>query len=413
MQSLLSAYRRSQMALHQHRPARMPPHLFAWLSAWSIVLLLPPWALALSGKPVLSENSFALEPLVAHRFSQPVFVSSSPDQSERLFVLEQPGRILIVKGNALLPTPFLDISAKLSTGGERGLLGLAFHPHFSSNGRFFVNYTRAEDRATVIAEYSVSSKPNQAEPKESILLVIPQPYGNHNGGMIAFGPDRYLYVGLGDGGSGGDPENYAQNRHELLGKFLRIDVDQPPPYGIPPDNPFVSSPDRPEIFAWGLRNPWRFSFDRETGDLWAGDVGQNEWEEINVIQKGKNYGWRLLEGTHCFNPKTHCRKGQTFVDPVTEYAHASGRCSVTGGYVYRGRNLPDLVGTYIFGDFCSGEIWGYREGRTRLLLTTDLQISSFGEDRDGELYVVGYGGEVMRMIPKAVTPLPSSPDLKP
>lgn len=400
------------MALHAHQPARASHYLFASLIAWSIIFLLPPCALALSGKPVLSESSLALQPLVTHRFSQPVFVAPSPDQSDRLFVLEQPGRILIIKGNTVLPTPFLDISEKLSTGGERGLLGLAFHPEFSSNGRFFVNYTRAEDRATVIAEYSVSSNSNQAAPKESVLLVIPQPYGNHNGGMIAFGPDRYLYIGMGDGGSGGDPENYAQNRHELLGKFLRIDVDQPP-YGIPPDNPLVSSPDRREIFAWGLRNPWRFSFDRETGDLWAGDVGQNEWEEIDIIQKGKNYGWRRLEGAHCFNPETHCRESQTFVDPVTEYAHASGRCSVTGGYVYRGRNLPDLVGTYIFGDFCSGEIWGYREGRTRILLTTDLQISSFGEDRDGELFVVGYGGEIMRVKPKAVTPPPSSPDLKP
>jgi len=234
------------------------------------------------------------------------------------------------------------------------------------------------------------------------LLVIPQPYGNHNGGMIAFGLDHYLYIGMGDGGSGGDPENYAQNRNELLGKFLRIDVDQQRPYGIPPDNPFVQGNGQPEIFAVGLRNPWRFSFDRETGNLWAGDVGQNKWEEIDVIQKGKNYGWRFLEGTHCFNPETNCRSVKNLVAPVTEYAHSSGRCSVTGGYVYRGTMIPALLGTYVFGDFCSGEIWGYREGETRLLLATDLQISSFGEVGDGELYVLGYGGEIFRIGPKGV-----------
>ena len=237
-------------------------------------------------------------------------------------------------------------------------------------------------------------KPNQVTLDESVLLVIPQPYGNHNGGMIAFGPDHYLYIGLGDGGSGGDPEDYAQNRNELLGKFLRIDVDQQRPYGIPPDNPFAKGNGRPDFFAWGLRNPWRFSFDRETGDLWAGDVGQNAWEEIDVIKMGKNYGWRLLEGTHCFNPGTNCRQTSEFVDPVTEYAHEQDRCSVTGGYVYRGEKITDLIGIYVFGDFCSGEIWGYRNGEKQILQSTDLQISSFGEDRVGELYVLGYGGKL-------------------
>jgi glucose/arabinose dehydrogenase len=362
--------------------------------------------LALSGKPVVSQSPITLQPLVTHRFSQPVFLTQSPDHTNRLFVIEQNGRLLIVKEDAVLPTPFLDIEEKLSTGGERGLLGLAFHPRFSSNGRLFVNYTRKTDGATVIAEFHVSSNPNQAEPKESVLLVIPQPYGNHNGGMIAFGPDHYLYIGMGDGGSGGDPKNYAQNRNELLGKLLRIDVDQQTPNAIPPDNPLVQSAGRPEIFAWGLRNPWRFSFDRETGELWAGDVGQDDWEEIDVIQIGKNYGWRLLEGTHCFNPETHCRQGHDIVDPVTEYPHSSGRCSVTGGYVYRGAKILTLQGTYLFGDFCSGEIWGYREGRTQMLLETDLQISSFGEDQDGELYVVGYGGEILRIVPNATNPQP-------
>ena len=376
------------------------------LSIWISLVMLPPLVWGLSGNPVASYSSIALKTIVKHRFSQPLFLTASPDDTNRLFVVEQDGRILIVKGDRVLTTPFLDISKKLSTGGERGLLGLAFHPHFSSNGRLFVNYTRAQDRATVIAEYHASSNPNQVIRDESVLLIIPQPYGNHNGGMIAFGPDHYLYIGMGDGGSGGDPENYAQNPNELLGKFLRIDVDQPPPYGIPPDNPFVKEHGRPEIFAWGLRNPWRFSFDQKTGNLWAGDVGQHAWEEIDVIKKGKNYGWRLLEGTHCFNPETHCRQVPHLVDPVTEYAQEQGRCSVTGGYVYRGEKIPDLVGTYVFGDFCSGEIWGYLDGETRILQSTDLQISSFGQDRDGELYVVGYEGEIFRIMPKAVNPIP-------
>ena len=376
------------------------------LSIWISLVMLPPLVWGLSGNPVASYSSIALKTIVKHRFSQPLFLTASPDDTNRLFVVEQDGRILIVKGDRVLTTPFLDISKKLSTGGERGLLGLAFHPHFSSNERLFVNYTRAQDRATVIAEYHASSNPNQVTLDESVLLVIPQPYGNHNGGMIAFGPDHYLYIGMGDGGSGGDPENYAQNPNELLGKFLRIDVDQPPPYGIPPDNPFVKEHGRPEIFAWGLRNPWRFSFDQKTGNLWAGDVGQHAWEEIDVIKKGKNYGWRLLEGTHCFNPETHCRQVPHLVDPVTEYAQEQGRCSVTGGYVYRGEKIPDLVDTYVFGDFCSGEIWGYLDGETRILQSTDLQISSFGQDRDGELYVVGYEGEIFRIMPKAVNPIP-------
>jgi glucose/arabinose dehydrogenase len=364
--------------------------------------MLPPVSWGFSGKPVVSHSAIGLQPIVNHRFSKPVFLTHSPDPTNRVFVVEQDGQILIIQKNRVLPTPFLNLADTLSTGGERGLLGLAFHPHFSSNGRFFVNYTRVGDRATVIAEYRVSSNPNQATQDESILLVIPQPYGNHNGGMLAFGPDQFLYIGMGDGGAGGDPENYAQNRNELLGKFLRIDVNQKPPYSIPPDNPLMKGHGRPEIFAWGLRNPWRFSFDRKTGQLWAGDVGQNAWEEINVIKKGNNYGWRRMEGTHCFNPETRCRQNLDLVDPVTEYAHKQGRCSVTGGYVYRGKKIPALLGTYIFGDFCSGEIWGYRDGYTSILRETDLQISSFGEDRKGELYVVDYGGEIFQVVAKTV-----------
>ncbi len=372
-------------------------------SIWGSLVLCSPLAWGLAGTPIAPSHFIEVKAIVKHRFSKPIFLTTSPDKTDRKFVVEQNGRIFIIQRDKVLSTPFLDISPQLSTGGERGLLGLAFHPKYSSNKRFFVNYTRAKDRATVIAEYHVSSNPNTALKHESILLVIPQPYGNHNGGMIAFGPDHYLYIGMGDGGSGGDPENYAQNTQELLGKLLRIDVDQPHPYGIPSDNPFVKKRDRPEIYAWGLRNPWRFSFDRQTGALWAGDVGQNKWEEIDVIQKGKNYGWRFLEGTHCFNPETHCRKIENLVDPVTEYAHEHGRCSVTGGYVYRGTTIPSLQGSYIFGDFCTGEIWGYQDGSTQLLIDTDLQISSFGEDQDGELYVLGHGGEIVRLMLKTIS----------
>ena len=402
MQSLASPNRSWFMKFPAMRPSRLSVRaILLCLSVWVSLVMLSPLSWGLSGKPAVSHSSIDLQAVVKHRFSKPLFLTPSPDATNRLFVVEQDGQILIVQGNIVLPTPFLNLAEKLSTGGERGLLGLAFHPHFSSNGRFFLNYTRAEDRATVIAEYRASSNPNQATQNESVLLVIPQPYGNHNGGMLAFGPDQFLYIGMGDGGAGGDPENYAQNRTELLGKFLRIDVNQQPPYSLPPDNPFVNEPGRPEIFAWGLRNPWRFSFDRETGELWAGDVGQNLWEEINVIKKGKNYGWRQMEGTHCFNPETHCRQGLDLVNPVTEYAHEQGRCSVTGGYVYRGTKIPALLGTYVFGDFCSGEILGYRVGETQLLQSTGLQISSFGEDRGGELYVVDHGGEIFRIVPRA------------
>lgn len=360
----------------------------------------------LSGKPAPVNGPITLQVFVEHNFSKPVFLTASPDQSDRLFVVEQNGRIITLTGSQQKHSLFLDIGEQLSTGGERGLLGLAFHPQYSTNGRFFVNYTRAKDGATVIAEYRVSSDPDKADPHETIRLVIPQPYSNHNGGMVAFGPDKFLYIGMGDGGSAGDPENRAQNRGSLLGKILRIDVDGPPPYSIPPDNPFVSRQGQPEIFALGLRNLWRFSFDRSTGELWAGDVGQNLWEEIDVIEKGNNYGWRLLEGTHCFNPPTNCRSSQSLVPPVTEYQHEQGRCSVTGGYVYRGKRLPALEGVYVFGDYCTGEIWGYRDGQTTLLLDTDVRIASFGEDRAGELYVIGHQGKIFQIAPNATASLP-------
>jgi glucose/arabinose dehydrogenase len=285
------------------------------------------------------------------------------------------------------------------TGGERGLLGLAFHPRYGSNGRLFVSYTRRDDGASVVSELAVSGDPNVASPSsERVLLVVPQPFANHNGGMMAFGPGGFLFVAMGDGGSGGDPGNRAQNRQELLGKILRIDVDRGvEPYAIPADNPFAAGGGRPEIFALGFRNPWRFSFDRGTGRLYAGDVGQARFEEVDIVVRGGNYGWRILEGRRCFEPATNCNR-TGLKAPLLTYAHTGGRCSVTGGYVYRGRAVRTLASTYLYGDFCTGEIFGRRDGRSSVLLDTTLRIASFGEDEAGEVYVVDIAGSVHRIV---------------
>ena len=355
------------------------------------------WALS-SSSTIYVGTDVSLKTLIAKGLSQPIFLTHSGDGSGRLFVVEQNGRILILENGKLLPTPFLDIAPLLSTGGERGLLGLAFHPRYKENGRYFLNYTRDQDGATVIAEYRVSSNSNRSGMREVVLLVIPQPYGNHNGGMVAFGPEGYLFIATGDGGAGGDPGNRGQNPSELLGKILRIDVDHGSPYGIPSTNPFADEGGRPEIFALGFRNPWRFSFDRKTGELWAGDVGQNSWEEINIVKLGENHGWRLLEGKHCFKPDEGCRQSDNVTMPVTEYANAGPRCSVIGGYVYRGSDVASLQGTYLFADYCSGEIFGFRDGKQQVLLDTDLQITSFGEDEKGELYVINHNGSIHRII---------------
>jgi glucose/arabinose dehydrogenase len=342
-----------------------------------------------------AQDGLRLEPVVAG-LERPVFVTHAGDGSGRLFVVEQAGRILIVDAGELLEEPFVDISNDLVSGGERGLLGLAFHPQYAENGRYFVHYTRADDGASVVAEFRVSSDPNLSRPAGRRLLRVSQPFANHNGGMIAFGPDGFLYIALGDGGSAGDPGNRAQNPDVLLGKILRIDVDGRRPYAIPPDNPFVAGGGRPEIYALGLRNPWRFSFDRKRGRLYAGDVGQRQREEINIVRLGRNYGWRVLEGSRCFEPPEGCeRRGLEL--PRTEYGHGGGRCAVTGGYVYRGRDVPSLARTYLFGDYCSGEIFGLLRRERSLLLDTDLSITSFGEDEAGELYVVDHGGAIYRI----------------
>ena len=334
------------------------------------------------------------EPVITG-LSSPVGITHAGDGSGRLFIVLQGGRIVIFDGVKILSSPFLDITSVVSSGGERGLLGLAFHPNYVGNGSFYVNYTNAAGD-TVIARYSVSANPNQADPTSAdILLTIPQPFSNHNGGQLHFGPDGYLYIGIGDGGSGGDPQNNGQDLGTLLGKILRIDVDKGPPYAIPPDNPFFGPGDGAldEIWAWGLRNPWRFSFDRLTGDMFIGDVGQNSWEEVDFQPAGstggENYGWRLMEGNSCYNPATNCNDS-TLTLPILVYDHTVG-CSVTGGYRYRGSKNPALDGFYLYGDYCTGLIWGAQEDglsgwNTTVLLDTNFLISTFGEDESGEIY---------------------------
>ena len=338
---------------------------------------------------------------VASGLLAPVAVTHAGDS--RLFITQQRGTVVIWDGTRILPAPFLDITSLVLCCGERGLLSVAFHPNYTQNGFFYVNYTElAGPGTTVIARYSRSATdPNRADPGSArVLLRVAQPFSNHNGGQLQFGPDGYLYIGLGDGGSGGDPGNRAQNLGDLLGKILRIDVNADP-YASPSSNPFVTlSNARPEIWAYGLRNPWRLSFDRATGDLWIADVGQGSWEEINFQPAGsiggENYGWRRMEGTHCFNPSSNCDSG-SMVLPVIEYDHSNGACSVTGGYVYRGARYPRFTGMYFYGDYCNGVIWGSIRSLngtilTRQLLDTSHAISTFGEDFNGELYVADYNG---------------------
>ncbi len=344
-----------------------------------------------------------MEPVLTSGLSQPLLVTNARDGSNRLFIVEQTGLIKVLQPGKTVPTVFLDLTPKVLIGSEQGLLGLTFHPRYSSNRRFFVNYTRKPDGATVVAEYNASnSSPDTAETVETVLLVIDQPYANHNGGMVEFGPDGFLYIGMGDGGSANDPENRAQNPQILLGKILRIDVDKAEggkPYAIPPSNPYTNSgAGRPEIFALGLRNPWRFSFDRVTGRLFAADVGQGANEEIDVVKAGGNYGWRVCEGTRCtaLGPAACTTPG--FIPPIAEYTHELGRCSVTGGYVYRGSRNALPLGTYVYGDYCSGEIFMLKDGAQTLLAKTGLNIASFGEDEAGEIYVCGLGGTVHRIV---------------
>jgi uncharacterized protein (TIGR03437 family) len=357
---------------------------------------------------VTAQSNIQLIPL-ANNLSSPVYLTHSRDGSGRLFIVEQPGRILVLPPGATspLPTPFLDIRTKVAFEGERGLLGLAFHPQYPANGRFFVNYTRTGDGATIVSEFQVSaSNPNVAETNERVIIEIAQPFANHNGGMIEFGPDGFLYIGMGDGGSANDPGNRAQNIENLLGKMLRIDINSSTSttnYTSPQTNPFFgSTPGRDEIYATGLRNPFRWSFDRATGQIYAGDVGQNQIEEIDIIMLGGNYGWRVFEGTRCTNNDPTLCSSTNYLAPITEYSHSNGRCSVTGGYVYRGTRSTFPAGTYLFGDFCTGEIFTYTNNTAVLFRDTDMLLSSFGEDEAGELYAVDLRGNIFRIAAPAV-----------
>jgi glucose/arabinose dehydrogenase len=334
-------------------------------------------------------------------FSQALFLATSGDGSDRLFVVEQTGGIRVFQNDPATASSalFLDLSGRISSSsGEQGLLGLAFHPDYAQNGFFYVDYTAPNPLRTVVARYTVmANDPNRADPaSEFTIIEIPQPYTNHNGGMLAFGPDGYLYIGMGDGGSGGDPDNYAQDTTQLLGKILRIDVNDTTVtthYVIPPDNPYAQDPGsaRKEIWALGFRNPWRFSFDGANGMLWVGDVGENTREEIDIVEKGKNYGWRIMEGTICHDPPSGC--DQTGLElPIKDYSHLVGD-AVVGGYVYHGLRRPGYAGAYIYGDYGSHRIWLLRYGSgvvaaDSLITQIPYAIKSFGVDRYEELYVV-------------------------
>lgn len=354
-------------------------------------------------------TSYTIEPAFPNlSFSNPLDLQHPGDESNRLFVVEQEGIIKVFENDPSVSQAevFLDIGDKVSSGGERGLLGLAFHPNFESNGYFYVNYTAPDPLRTRISRFQAAG--GEADPSsETIILSYSQPFGNHNGGQLRFGPDGYLYIASGDGGGSGDPNENAQNRRNLLGKILRIDVDAAgngSNYGIPPSNPFVGNEQgfSEEIFAYGLRNPFRFSFDAETGLLWAGDVGQNRFEEINIIENGNNYGWNIVEGNECFEPAEDCdRTGLT--DPVFVYDHSNNDRSVTGGFVYRGDWLPGLHGRYVYADFISGRIWSLDASTTenpenQLIENTDLPISSFGVDASNELYFTAFDGTVYHFV---------------
>jgi glucose/arabinose dehydrogenase len=352
------------------------------------------FALALSPSLLAQDPDIRLTPVVKG-ISAPVDIQNAADGSNRLFLVEQSGIIRIWKNGALNSQPFLDIRGRVKNSGEQGLLGLAFPPGYSSSGRFYVNYINTGGD-TVIAMFGITANPDVANAaSEAILLTIDQPFDNHNGGQLRFGPNGFLYIGMGDGGSSGDPANLAQNRRNLLGKMLRIDVEsQPGTYQIPSSNPFASGATaRPEIWAIGFRNPWRFSFDRLTGDLWIGDVGQNSFEEIDFqpasSSGGENYGWNIMEGAHCYSAQNCNTQGLTL--PVAEYPNPASGCSVTGGMVYRGSASPSLNGIYFYGDFCQGRIWGVQRNGSqfsnRQLLDTELRITAFGEDEAGEVYV--------------------------
>lgn len=382
--------------------------------------------LLFSGGPRLSSE------IVAEGFSKPVYVCQAPGDDERLFVLEQRGVIRIVRNGRKIPQFFVDLRDRVHNpvmpGDERGLLGMAFHPRYQLNGYVYLNYVNKDDY-TIISRFTLTDLPDKLdENSEKVLIKLKQPFSNHNGGHLAFGSDGYLYISLGDGGKWGDPYNNAQNLNTLLGKILRIDVESGDPYLIPPDNPFVDNLEaKGEIWLYGLRNPWRFSFDGKTGDIYIGDVGQDMWEEIDFISAeeagGENLGWRVMEGSHCYHPPEGCEP--TGIPPIYEYPNDANYmkvltglsepnvdgCSVTGGYVYRGKKIPSLIGTYFFADYCSGNVWTFKvsnggvedfQNRTAEINLGGGEfvnnISSFGEGNDGELYLVDYNGTIFKLV---------------
>lgn len=370
-----------------------------------------PPTVATPTSPTPAENGTSGEPgtlrldVLFAGLDHPLLVTHAGDDSGRIFILEQTGRVLVARNGTLLEEPFLDIRDRVESGGERGLLGLAFSPRHAEDRIAYVSYTETHGDS-VLARYRLESgTDDRLDPaSEEIILKVDQPYGNHNGGHIAFGPDGMLYYGLGDGGGAGDPQGNGQDPNALLGSLLRLDVGTPTGYASPEDNPYKHGNGRAEVWAKGLRNPWRFSFDRETGDLYIGDVGQNKVEEINFQPAGSpggaNYGWNVFEGAERYKPL-----GNPFSEttaPVATYTHAEGGCSVTGGHVYRGNGIPSLVGTYLYADYCSGKLWGLRYAedawRSELLMESGFRVSSFGEDEEGELFVVDHGGKILRLV---------------
>jgi glucose/arabinose dehydrogenase len=347
-------------------------------------------------------------------------VQLTHDGTGRIFIVEQPGRVRLYRDGQLVRKPYLDLSDKVHVEYECGVLSITFHPDFARNGYLYINYTaNVPDLRTVISKFRVDPKGEVVDPKtERVMMTIAQPYPNHNGGQCAFGPDGMFYIGMGDGGAFNDPLNSAQNPKSPLGKFLRIDVNERDPYGVPADNPFVNDPKwMPEIWALGMRNPWRFSFDRVTGLLYTGDVGQDKWEEVNVVTRGGNYGWRIREGSEMWRPVP---APPAFVDPILSYPHEKGSNSITGGHVYRGKQIPALYGWYVYGDYSSGRIWGlkYEGGKVvgeGVLVEPDpaapvtpegkrlrpTQPSAFGEDAAGELYLVDINGAIYRIEAEA------------
>ena len=378
------------------------------IAALALVTVGPLGTPANAQKSSFDPSSFALNTrLVVDGLGSPVQFVDANDGTGRFFIVQKTGQVLTYKDGAVLHDPFLDISGHVSGSSEQGLLSIALHPKFKENGTFFIDYTDRNGNSQIERWTVRKDNPDVADPNSATtILEQDQPYPNHNGGLLLFGPDGYLYIGFGDGGSGGDPDGNGQDLGVLLGKILRIDVDhtvEDLPYAIPADNPYINRSDaRSEIWAYGLRNPWRFSFDRETGDLYIADVGQGQYEEADFDPAGKgglDFGWVIMEGPVCYEQDNCDQSGLTM--PFFSYTHAEGGCSITGGYVYRGTAIPALTGAYLAGDYCSGLVWAVNPetGKASAPVETKLSISSFAEDAEGELYLVDLNGAIYKIVP--------------